>query len=354
MSIETVQPLAFVLMPFDAEFGAVYEDLVQPALEEAGYRVGRADTRLNQQNVLRDIVRGITQADVVIAELTGANPNVLYELGLAHGLRIPTVLLAQDIEEVPFDLRSYRVQLYSTRFDEVAALKEALGDIARQHRAGGVEFGSPVTDFAGGSETRATQRQDESEETPDAPGFLDLIPQLEEVGAELEKTLEHIVAAITDVGEDVQRHATDLGHLESSRPGAAVRARRITLKASSDVVRFASRLEAHLPELDHGVTVLIETGNAYLQLVTAAEEPQTDQLIEALEDLESLLEVGKQGIEGMQSLATSMEALERQNVATELTRSVRRARRPVRQVVARFEQIESYCVKGITTLRELL
>src|SRR3712207_7145003 len=47
------------------------------------------------------------------------NPNVFYELGLCHGLRVPTVLLAQSMGEVPFDLRSYRVQIYETRFDRI-------------------------------------------------------------------------------------------------------------------------------------------------------------------------------------------------------------------------------------------
>src|SRR5207248_8991106 len=116
VDVDGSSPKAFVLMPFDAEFNTIYEELIAPALEEAGYLVQRADSFLDQQNILMDVVRGIDQATLVVAELTSLNPNVLYELGVAHGLKKPTVLLAQDIAEVPFDLRSYRIISYSTRF----------------------------------------------------------------------------------------------------------------------------------------------------------------------------------------------------------------------------------------------
>lgn len=97
---------AFVLMPFSVEFQPVFEELIRPALKEAGFEVSRADSVLDQQNILNDIVGGIHSADLVVADLTGLNPNVLYELGLCHGLNIPAVLLTQDIDEVPFDLRA--------------------------------------------------------------------------------------------------------------------------------------------------------------------------------------------------------------------------------------------------------
>src|SRR5438105_15496566 len=111
-------PKAFVLMPFDQEFKSIYDDLIRPALEDAGYEVSRADTPLDQQNIMRDVIQGIARADIIIADLSVVNANVSYELGLCHGLRIPTILITQSLEEVPFDLRPYRVQIYDTRFDK--------------------------------------------------------------------------------------------------------------------------------------------------------------------------------------------------------------------------------------------
>src|SRR2546427_11218947 len=97
-------------MPFDSEFDSIYSELLKPALEQAGYSVARADSFLDQENIMRDIVRGIASSDLIVVDLTTHNPNVLYELGLAHRLRIPTILLAKNIVEVPFDILGYCVQ----------------------------------------------------------------------------------------------------------------------------------------------------------------------------------------------------------------------------------------------------
>ena len=141
---------AFVLMPFDPEFEDIYSDLIARTLESEGFTVERADSSLDQENVLKDIIHGIARAHLVVAELTGMNPNVLYELGIAHALGKPTVLLTQAVEEVPFDLRSYRMIVYSVHYAEAKALRDRLGDIARRLRERSIRFGNPVTDFASG------------------------------------------------------------------------------------------------------------------------------------------------------------------------------------------------------------
>ena len=94
-------PNAFVLMSFDNDFEALYTDFIRPVLEECGFAVERADDIENHQNILRDIIEAIDRSDLVIAELTGNNPNVLYELGLAHALKKPVIHLTQALEEVP-------------------------------------------------------------------------------------------------------------------------------------------------------------------------------------------------------------------------------------------------------------
>src|SRR4051794_20171801 len=105
-------------MPFDPDFDAVYTDLIAQPLAEAGFVVTRADDVNARQNVLADVVRGIAEADLVVADLTTSNANVFYELGLAHAMGVPTVLIAQQdsSEDIPFDLRQYRTEFYETHF----------------------------------------------------------------------------------------------------------------------------------------------------------------------------------------------------------------------------------------------
>lgn len=140
--------LAFILMPFDTSFDGIYKDLIVPVLESVGYEISRADTFVDQQNILKDIVTSIDKADLIVAELTTLNPNVFYELGIAHGLNKPTVLLTQSIEKVPFDLRSYRIIVYSTQYDEIKKLQEPLREIATRAKGGSISFSNPVSDFA--------------------------------------------------------------------------------------------------------------------------------------------------------------------------------------------------------------
>ena len=140
-------PSVFVMMPFDEHSGPVYSEFFKPVLEEAGFEVNRADDFESQQNILQDILRGITTSNLIIADLTGNNPNVFYELGLAHALKIPVILATQSIEEVPFDLRSYRVLEYSRDFSRIGEARDRLSRYATAFLAAELPIGSPVTDF---------------------------------------------------------------------------------------------------------------------------------------------------------------------------------------------------------------
>jgi len=112
----------FVLMPFRKEFDAIYEDIVQPLLHNYGIGCVRADEIYGVANVMDDIVTGIAEADFLIAELTSRNPNVFYELGLAHAFSKPVILIVQDIDSVPFDLRQRRCIVYTADHRGVAKL----------------------------------------------------------------------------------------------------------------------------------------------------------------------------------------------------------------------------------------
>ena len=142
-----VQPNVFVIMPFDDEFNSVYEQFIRPTFEEQGFVVLRTDDILNQQHILKDIIDQIEKSDLIVADLTSTNPNVFYELGLAHAFRKRVILLTQSIEEVPFDLQGYRLVVYSTHFAEIEKAKSQLARLAAGALQGDVEFGNPVTHF---------------------------------------------------------------------------------------------------------------------------------------------------------------------------------------------------------------
>jgi len=100
----TVEPgTCFVLMPFAEQFDLVY-NTIEDALKGLMVCTRADDLRLGQP-ILERILQGIATADLIIVDLTGRNPNVFYELALAHTRTKEVLLLTQDIEDVPFDLR---------------------------------------------------------------------------------------------------------------------------------------------------------------------------------------------------------------------------------------------------------
>jgi len=101
------------MMPFAGALGTYYELILKPAIEQTGLRAVRADAEIfGTGKIIDQIWRGINEAQVLVAELTTKNANVFYELGLAHALRKPVVLLSSNEDDVPFDLRHIRVILY--------------------------------------------------------------------------------------------------------------------------------------------------------------------------------------------------------------------------------------------------
>jgi hypothetical protein len=103
----------FVLMPFAPPLGNHYSLIFEPAIKKAGLKPVRADDDIFATGKIMDQVwRGITSAKVLVAELTSRNPNVFYELGIAHALKKPVVLISRNEEDVPFDVRHIRVIYY--------------------------------------------------------------------------------------------------------------------------------------------------------------------------------------------------------------------------------------------------
>lgn len=106
------KPHIFVAMPFAPEFDDLYHYGITGAVKASGYLCERADMSSFTGDVMSWVQTRIATAKLIIAELTGANPNVYLEVGFAWALRIPTVLLVNSATELQFDVRGQRVIEY--------------------------------------------------------------------------------------------------------------------------------------------------------------------------------------------------------------------------------------------------
>jgi hypothetical protein len=100
-------------MPFGIpDLEDLYSEFILPVLDVCKVECARGDDIFGSNVVMEDVKAAIATADLVIADLSDQNPNVFYEVGIAHTLGKPVLLLSQSIEDVPFDLRHRRVLPY--------------------------------------------------------------------------------------------------------------------------------------------------------------------------------------------------------------------------------------------------
>ncbi|MEW8505243.1 MAG: hypothetical protein AB2598_00940 [Candidatus Thiodiazotropha sp.] len=102
----------FVLMPFLEKMQPVYDDHIKSVAERLSLSVARADDFFSTESVMQEVWNAICSAEILIADCTGRNPNVFYEIGLAHTMGKPVVLITQDETDIPFDLRHRRYIVY--------------------------------------------------------------------------------------------------------------------------------------------------------------------------------------------------------------------------------------------------
>jgi hypothetical protein len=113
----------FVLMPFDAAFDDVYQLGIRAACSDAGAYCERVDEQIFHESILERVYNQIGKADLLIADMTGRNPNVFYEVGYAHALGKRVFLLTRNADDIPFDLKHYPHIVYG---GSISKLKDEL------------------------------------------------------------------------------------------------------------------------------------------------------------------------------------------------------------------------------------
>ena len=334
------KPVAFVIMPFEDDLKPVYDEFIKPVLSESGYEVKRADDIESQQNILRDIVESIYSSDLIVADLTDTNPNVFYELGLAHAFKRQVVLITQSVDGVPFDLRSQRLLEYDLRFYKMNEAKAALGKYAREALEGNVKFGSPVTDFIP-VEMNANKEPDSTVHAngdEGEPGYLDhfiainngyrrIAEIAEGVGIDLEELTQSTTVASGDF-ERINAKPSD------SSPAAA---RQIARKLATQVGNFSSKLK----EANGEYSVIARDTENSLEFVVSFQRQQSDEIkpdiYEQLDSLRALKSVVTEGRDTLITLAGTMESLPR--IERRLNREVARASEEIRVMASNLDRI---------------
>ena len=123
MTETTETAFAFVLMPFSSDFDDIYRLGIKEPAATLGIRAERVDEQLFTEGILDRIYRQIDAADIIVADTSGKNPNVFYELGYAHAKDKLCLLLTRDAVDIPFDLKDRRHIVYG---DSIQLLRQQM------------------------------------------------------------------------------------------------------------------------------------------------------------------------------------------------------------------------------------
>jgi hypothetical protein len=123
----------FVLMPFNEELEGVYRNHIRPLCDELGVSIRRADDIVGAGPFMEKVWDGICAADPIIADCTQRNPNVFYEIGMAHTIGTTVVLLTRSEDDIPADIKHYEYIPYVYDPEGVGGLIDKLRIFIKSH-----------------------------------------------------------------------------------------------------------------------------------------------------------------------------------------------------------------------------
>ena len=333
------RPLAFVIMPFGDDFDYVYVDFIKRVLEEAGLDVDRADDIENQQTILRTVVDKIYNSDLVIADLTTSNPNVFYELGIAHTMKKPVIHITQSIGAVPFDLKSQRLLEYSTHFVKIKSAEKILINYAQKFLKGEIIFGNPVTDFLPDNVPMSSMTPESTplDIIPDDRGYLDHLIDINNDYSRLAGIIEGVTQDLSEMNGSVTDANEELERISASKSSSLpVAVQGICRRLAKRIAVFTGRLKLANAEY----ATIAQNSEDSLEIVVSFQRQQRQaEESEVEEQLSSLREVlisATNGRDAFLGMAETMDAVPR--MERHLNAEVARASEEVRVMAGNIER----------------
>jgi len=304
----------------------VWEQVIKPACDTVGLVPVRSDSLDRPGEITDQVFHFLRDADVVIADLTGGNPNVLYELGLRHTRNLLTLQLG-EVDRLPFDINVIRTILFQRTEGGLIEARDRLAAALTAGLTGGYD---PVTATRIWNETVSTQIDPMTMKPPadtneEPPGLLDLVADAE-TGLEAASQALQRIAVVTDQLGTLAQASTQ--ELERAAPRGA----KTTLPI---VARFAASLDAPTTEFEQ-LALQYETDMmavaAGMNVLIGQLEDQPQRLGEAsdlVSMIENLDEAATSGQTGLDAFAQGVASLE------PISRSLRPTARRLRAAIER-------------------
>ncbi|MFJ9894567.1 hypothetical protein ACIQPR_14735 [Streptomyces sp. NPDC091280] len=317
---------------------AVFEEVIAPACEKYGISAVRADGIAHAGDINEQICRHVVESDLVVADVSGGNPNVMYELGLRHITGKPTIHIG-EAGQLPFDIASIRTIRYQRTRSQLAAARKEIESALAAGLRDGFELLTPARVLRGlqsGDGPASTGEDGGRGEDEDSPGLLDDFAVIEDGLDEMTADMDAITKTIETIAELTERSGNEMGELTQANAPASARL--------AAVARYAETLNVPAGELNTVVSgfaermATMDSGvRAALGLIeTTPHDERGEGAEEFLDQLMSLEEVMQEGLTQIAVFGASV---------TSMSRVSRHLRKPVKEISSAVRQMTSVMTK---------
>lgn len=345
----------FVLMPFGTKFDDIYVRLVKNVLEDMGFLVERADDVQSANNIVHTIVRKIDSSQLIVADLTDSNPNVYWELGIAHRSFKPVILLAQNLDTLPFDLRNDRVIVYTRDFTDMESAQEHLQATARSFLSGSEAFGHSVATALGQDIERVTQDNRESSDALEdiEPGYLDLLVDFSDGIDTLTTSMEMFGPRTSEVSQVMININSDLATLKKTQmsPARQIRDQQVLVSRLAEELRqYSEFLKDRNTEFHTAVSVAKPALDGLLSAFTRESGDAGGQI--QPEDIEPLNTTFATMVQFRAAIARTRKTIRQvPNASRSLTRANQQIENELKDLDQNVAALEDMLSKAIAAVR---
>ncbi|MGW4318883.1 hypothetical protein ACWEMW_06770 [Streptomyces sp. NPDC004684] len=312
---------------------AIFEQVIAPACEKYGITAVRADGIAHAGDINEQICRHVVESDLVVADVSGGNPNVMYELGLRHITGKPTIHVG-EAGQLPFDIASIRTIRYQRTRSHLAAARREIESALEAGLRDGFELLTPARVLRGlqTGDGPLSAADGESEEDEDLPGLLDDFAVIENGLDEMTADMEAITKTVETIGALTEQAGTEM--LDLTQANAPMSAR------LAAVARYAETIGAPAGELNAVTGAFAErmaTLDSGIRAALGVIEmtPPEERGEEAAEFLEQLMTLDEAAQEGLAQIASFGES------AGAMVRVSRHLRKPAKEISAAVKQLTS-------------
>ncbi|MFI9250014.1 hypothetical protein [Streptomyces sp. NPDC053069] len=310
----------------------IFEQVIAPACERHGITAVRADGITHAGDINEQICRHVIESDLVIADVSGGNPNVMYELGLRHITGKPTIHIG-EAGQLPFDIASIRTIRYQRARSHLAGARKEIESALEAGIRDGFELLTPARVLRGLTTVDGpSSREAENAEDEDSPGLLDDFAAIEDGLGEMTADMEAISKTIETIGALTEQSNTEMLDLTQANAPAGARLAAVARYAQSisapagELKAVAGAFAERMATLDSGVRASL----GLIEVTPPDERGEGAQ--EFLEQLMALDESAQEGLAQLAFFGTSADGM---------VLVSRHLRKPVKDISAAVKQMTS-------------